>query len=207
MICELRNIQKKFEEKTVFKNFNLSVKQGDFIGITGNSGSGKSTLLNMMGLLESPDEGIINMYDKQNVKPNTRSAQKLLRHKIGFLFQNFALIDDKSVNYNLDIACLDKKHWNKTNKMQLLDKLRLDVPLNKKAYHLSGGEQQRLALARLMIKDCDLILADEPTGSLDQTNRNAVLDVLSQLNRDGKTIVVVSHDPFVIEQCQKEIKL
>ncbi|WP_152598501.1 ATP-binding cassette domain-containing protein [Heyndrickxia coagulans] len=141
------------------------------------------------------------------VKPNSHTAQKLLRHKIGFLFQNFALIDDKSVNYNLDLACVDKKRWDKNSKTQLLEKLQLDVSLNKKVYHLSGGEQQRLALARLIMKDCDFILADEPTGSLDQTNRNTVLDILSQLNHNGKTIVIVSHDPFVMERCQRVVNL
>ncbi|MEK6461054.1 putative bacteriocin export ABC transporter [Heyndrickxia coagulans] len=203
----MQNIYKSFGDKIVFENFNILINQGDFLCIAGNSGTGKSTLLNMMGLLERPDSGTINVFGKQNVKPNSHTAQKLLRHKIGFLFQNFALIDDKSVNYNLDLACVDKKRWDKNSKTQLLEKLQLDVSLNKKVYHLSGGEQQRLALARLIMKDCDFILADEPTGSLDQTNRNTVLDILSQLNHNGKTIVIVSHDPFVMERCQRVVNL
>nr|WP_130808300.1 putative bacteriocin export ABC transporter [Senegalia massiliensis] len=206
-MCELHNIYKSFDGKVVFENFSLNINQGDFLCITGNSGSGKSTLINIMGLLEQPDSGTVNVCGNKDVKPNSPTSQKLLRHQIGFLFQNFALIDDKSVNYNLDVACVNKKRWDKNKKIQLLEKLQLDVSLNKKVYHLSGGEQQRLALARLLIKDCDLIFADEPTGSLDYDNRDIVLKFLHQLNNEGKTIVIVSHDQYIKKHCQKVINL
>lgn len=171
------------------------------------SGAGKSTLLNIMGLLEPTDSGTVNLFGEKEIKPNTYRAQKMLRYKIGFLFQNFGLIDDQSVSDNLDVACVKKKRWDKNKKRQLLDTLGLDVSLKNKVYHLSGGEQQRLAIAGLLIKDCDLILADEPTGSLDVANRNVVLDILSQLNDDGKTIVIASHDPYVMERTQRVIEL
>nr|WP_221437350.1 putative bacteriocin export ABC transporter [Gracilibacillus halotolerans] len=203
----MNNISKSFGDKVVIDRFSLKIDQGDFICIAGVSGSGKSTLLNIIGLLDAPDSGVIHVFGKQKVKPNTRVSRKLLKHKIGFLFQNFALVDDKSVNYNLDIASVDKKRLNKDNKIQLLKQLQLDIPLTKKVYQLSGGEQQRLALARLIMKDCELILADEPTASLDSKNRDIVLEFLFQLNKEGKTIVIVSHDPYIKEQCKRVISL
>lgn len=209
-ICELHDVSKSFGKKIIFDDFSLLIKQGEQICITGKSGSGKSTLLNIMGLLENPDSGIINICGATNVKANSRQAQHLLRTKIGFLFQNFALIDDKSVNYNLDIACINlklpKSKWNE-KKIEVLKDLQLDISLQEKVYNLSGGEQQRLALGRILLKNCDLILADEPTGSLDIFNRDKTLDILSQLNNEGKTIVLISHDPYIVSKCHRVIEL
>lgn len=209
-ICELHNINKCFGEKIIFDKYNLDIKQGEQICITGKSGSGKSTLLNIMGLLEKPDNGTINICGKTDVKVNSRQAQNLLRRKIGFLFQNFALINDKSVSYNLDIACINSKmpksKWN-NKKIKILRDLQLDVSLKEKVYNLSGGEQQRIALARILLKNCDFILADEPTGSLDISNRDITLDILSELNRKGKTIVLVSHDPYIVNNSSRVVYL
>jgi putative ABC transport system ATP-binding protein len=126
-ICELNHIHKSFGDKVIFEDYSLRVNHGDFLCISGNSGAGKSTLLNIMGLLERPDSGTVHVFGEQDVKPNTRTANKMLRHKIGFLFQNFGLIDDKSVSYNLDIDCVKKKRWDKNKKRQLLEKLQLYV--------------------------------------------------------------------------------
>ncbi|SHK31786.1 ATP-binding cassette domain-containing protein, partial [Paramaledivibacter caminithermalis] len=162
------------------------------------------------GLLENPDTGTINVCGATDVKANSRQAQHLLRTKIGFLFQNFALIDDKSVSYNLDIACINSKiprsKWN-DKKTKLLKDLQLNISLKEKVYNLSGGEQQRLALARILLKNCDLIFADEPTGSLDISNRDIILDILSQLNRKGKTIVLVSHDSYIVNNSRRVVEL
>lgn len=209
-ICELHGISKSFGKKTIFNDFSLKIEQGDQICITGKSGSGKSTLLNIMGLLEKADSGTINMCGVKDVKANSRQAQNLLRTKIGFLFQNFALIDDKSVDYNLDIACINSKvpksKWH-NKKLELLKELQLDISLKDKVYNLSGGEQQRLALARILLKNCEVIFADEPTGSLDIYNRDITLDILSKLNRDGKTIIMVSHDPYIVNKSRKVVEL
>jgi len=167
-------------------------------------------LLYMMGLLETPDSGVINLFQYKDIKPNSKIAKTILRNKIGFLFQNFALIDDKTVDYNLDIAHinskLSKSKWHQ-RKQDVLEELHLDVSLNEKIYKLSGGEQQRVALARILLKDCDLILADEPTGSLDVQNRDAMIDILRKLNKEGKTIVIVSHDPYIANACNRIINL
>ncbi len=209
-ICELHSISKAFGEKVIFEDFSLTIEQGDQICISGKSGSGKSTLLNIMGLLESPDAGTVNVCGITDVKANSRQARHLLRTKIGFLFQNFALIDDKSVGYNLDIACVNSKipksKWN-DRKTELLKDLQLDISLKEKVYKLSGGEQQRLALARILLKNCGLIFADEPTGSLDIANRDITLDILLRLNRTGKTVVLVSHDPYIVNKSRRVVEL
>ena len=129
----------------------------------------------------------------------------LLRNKISYLFQNFALLNDKTVAYNLEIATHFLKYDKKTRAMkfaQALERVGLSGFEQKKVYQLSGGEQQRIALARIMLKPSELILADEPTGSLDEGNRNKVMEILGQLNDEGKTIIVVTHDSE-IEKCAK----
>lgn len=205
--CELLNVNKSFEDKHILKDFSLEINQGELICISGQSGAGKSTLIHILGLLEKADTGVINVCGQDNLKPNSRQAKKLLRHNIGFLFQNFALIDDKSVSYNLNIGFVKKGRLDKKKKLELLKELELDVTLDDKVFQLSGGEQQRLAIARLLVKDCDLILADEPTGSLDEANRAKVLDILMRLNKAGKTIIIVSHDPYVMNRCSRVIHL
>lgn len=209
-ICSLENINKSYDDKVIFKNFSIEIDEGEFICITGGSGSGKSTLLNIIGLLDSINSGKVNLFNFTDLKPNTRKTSFLLKNHIGFLFQNYALIDEKTVNYNLDIAknssTLTKTKWNQLKK-EVLKKMELDIPLNQKIYKLSGGEQQRIAIARIILKDCDLILADEPTGSLDTKNRNLVLEILKDLNRNNKTIIMVSHDPYVVNISNRVINL
>ncbi len=209
-ICSLENINKSYDDKVIFKNFSIEIDEGEFICITGGSGSGKSTLLNIIGLLDTINSGKVNLFNFTDLKPNTRKASFLLKNHIGFLFQNYALIDEKTVNYNLDIAknssTLTKTKWNQLKK-EVLKKMELDIPLNQKIYKLSGGEQQRIAIARIILKDCDLILADEPTGSLDTKNRNLVLEILKDLNRNNKTIIMVSHDPYVVNISNRVINL
>lgn len=210
MICELINISKSFKDKIIFDKFSLKIEKGDYVCITGQSGSGKSTLLNIIGLLDSPDKGIINICGKNNVKSNSKQSQILLRNNIGFLFQNFGLIDDKTVGYNLDLVCknssIPKKQWKIKQEKLLLD-LKLNISLSEKVYNLSGGEQQRVALGRILLKDSELILADEPTGSLDYLNRNLVLEILEQLNKAGKTIIIVTHDSYIVDKCSNVIRL
>ena len=135
----------------------------------------------------------------------------LLRTRIGYLFQNGALIDDATIGANLDVALRYQRITRRDreqSKVEALQQVGLDsLALRQPVYGLSGGEQQRVAMARLLLKPCDLILADEPTGSLDPVNRDAVLQSLQDLNRQGKTIVIVTHDPVVAAACVREIDL
>ena len=209
-IVELANVSKAFEGKELFKGFSLSIEQGEMIAITGNSGSGKTTLLNMIGLLERCDSGQIVIRNQSNVKVNSRAARKLLRETISYLFQNFALVEDETVKYNLSLA-LKYAHGTAQQKVEKMRKALDSVGLagfeNKRIFRLSGGEQQRVAIARIILKPCEIVLADEPTGSLDQTNRGIILDMIKAINADGKTVIIVTHDPYVAECCTRQIKL
>lgn len=167
-------------------------------------------MLNIIGLLEDFDEGELVIHGYVNVKPNSKLANKILRNNICYLFQNFALVDDETVEYNLKIALKYVKGSKKQKEAQIMEKLNY-VGLNnfekRPIYELSGGEQQRVAIARIMLKPCDIVLADEPTGCLDERNRDIVIGFLKDLNRQGKTIILVTHDKYVAEQCRRIIRL
>lgn len=202
-MIEVKNLNKRFGDNELFNNYSFKIKKGDFICFSGVSGVGKTTLLNMIGHIEPFDKGEILIDGK---KYNTNKDRlEFFQSKVGFLFQNFALIENKTVKENLNII----KKNNRTNYTikQVLRKVGLENKLNSKVYTLSGGEQQRIALARLYLKKCDLILADEPTGSLDSKNANIVMKILKQLNNDGKTIIIVTHDNKIKEKVGKVIEI
>jgi len=209
-IVELNNITKKYGNKKLFDKFSLKINKNELVAITGPSGKGKTTILNMIGLLEEFDEGELLIDGQKNIKVNSSKATKILREKIGYLFQNYALVDDETVYYNLDLALKYVKN-NRKEKNELIKKALNDVGLKgfekRKIYELSGGEQQRVAIARIILKPCKVILADEPTGSLDEKNRDLVLDLLKKLNSEGRTIVLVTHDEFVANQCDRIINI
>lgn len=209
-VIELNNITKKYGSKKLFDNFSLKINKNELVALTGPSGKGKTTILNMIGLLETFDEGELLIDGQKNIKVNSSKATKILREKIGYLFQNCALVDDETVYYNLDLALKYVKN-NRKEKNELIKKALNDVGLEgferRKIYELSGGEQQRVAIARIILKPCKVILADEPTGSLDEKNRDLVLELLKKLNNNGKTIVLVTHDEFVANQCDRIINI
>ena len=209
-MIELKNITKKFENKTVFANFNLQIDQNEMVAIIGPSGSGKSTLLNILGLIDKVDDGDYQFEQYINIKPNSRLAQKIIREKISYLFQNFALIEEDTVLQNLLLALKYVKQ-SKKEKTEIitaaLQKVGLSEYLNSKIYELSGGQQQRIAVARAIIKPSELVLADEPTGSLDSKNRDEIIKLLLELNDAGKTVIVVTHDSHVAEKCHRVLEL
>lgn len=204
-IVKLTNITKRFGSKIVLDNLSLNIEQGDFISVTGSSGKGKTTLLNIIGLIDEPSSGDIEICGYRNPKFFKKEGINLLRNNISYLFQNYGLIEDKDVLYNLRIASRFLKMDKKTERKMftsVLSEVGLVGYEKRKIYELSGGEQQRVALARILIKPAELILADEPTGSLDPDNRDMVMKVLQKINNDGKTIVVVTHD-IEVAQCSK----
>lgn len=209
-IIELKNITKSFGENIVLKDFNLSVEKGSMLAIIGESGCGKTTLMNIMGLLEDFQKGTLKINNNIFI-PNSRKIKTpLLRNTISYLFQNFALIDNQTVSYNLDIALKYMKKSKKEKeiiKSKALKEVSLSNMLNRKIYQLSGGEQQRVAIARAIIKPSEIILADEPTGSLDEKNKINTVDFLKLLNQRGKTIIIVTHDLLIAESCSKVIEL
>ncbi|CAI2669762.1 Macrolide export ATP-binding/permease protein MacB (plasmid) [Apilactobacillus kunkeei] len=194
---KIKNLNKSFKDNQIFKNFYLDIPKNKITTIFGSSGSGKSTLLNMIGLLEKYDSGTIQILGVPIPKINSDKAMKLRRNTISYLFQNFGLIESNTIYDNLSIALEYEKlsHKDKILKMEkALIEVSLRKPLNTKVYNLSGGEKQRLAIAMVSIKPSEIILADEPTGSLDPRNRDYVMQKLIELNKKGKTIVIVSHD-------------
>ena len=209
-VIRLEGICKRFGEKNLFSNLSMQIEQGEFVSIMGESGAGKTTLLNIMGMLEPPDRGTVTICGQQSSGFSSRTATALRRNHISYLMQNYGLMDTETVKYNLSISVHFKK-LSKAQKKQLfssaLERVGLPGYEKRKIYTLSGGEQQRIALAKIIVKSPQLILADEPTGSLDARNRDIVLAMLRQLNEEGKTIVVVTHDPTVSACAKRHIIL
>lgn len=205
----LKDISKSFGNHVILEHFNLTIEDGDMLAITGESGKGKSTLLNIIGLLESYQSGALIFNDIRNPKINSKQATLLRRSTIGYLFQNFALMENCTVEENLNWALAYQKVKNRKRMIaQALEKANLPAEMMKqKVVELSGGEQQRVAIARLFLKPCNVVLADEPTGSLDPTNRDLVISLLKQLNDGGKTVVIVTHDMLVAGSCPKRLEL
>lgn len=209
-IVELKHLSKAYGERKLFQDFNLTVKEGEMICIAGPSGSGKSTILNMIGMFEKPDQGEIYFKGEILPTPSTKAGRKIMHDHIFYLFQNFALVEDESIDYNLEIPLMDTKITKKAKrqmKEKALAKVGLSASLKEKIFHLSGGEQQRAAIARGYLREFDLILADEPTGSLDEKNRDEVIKLLKGFQQEGKTVIIVSHDPVVMESCERIIKI
>lgn len=202
-MIEIRNLTKKFGQKTLFENLNVTIQQGEFVIISGNSGCGKTTLLNIIGGIEPADAGsvLVNGYDLLK-KFNKRQYYGEI---VSFIFQNFALIENKTVKQNFEL--INPKNRSALTFEEALKKVGLSDKLNEKVYTLSGGEQQRIALARIYLKKAQVILADEPTGSLDKGNAEIVLNILKDLNERGMTIIVVTHDEDIKESAPKIVEL
>lgn len=208
-VIELKNVSKSYDKK-ILNNLSIKIEENEIVAIVGESGKGKSTLLNIIGLLEDADSGEVIIDNEKGIKINSSKATKIIREKISYLFQNFALIEQETVFENLEIA-LKYVKLKKADKIDLIKSALKSVDLEgyekRKIYELSGGEQQRVAMARVVLKPSKIVLADEPTGSLDVNNRNKIMSLLKQLNKKGKTIVIVTHDREVANSCDRIIEL
>lgn len=174
----------------------LHVEQGEFVAIMGPSGCGKSTLLNILGTLDSPTSGSYFFEGKQVDKMNENQLTALRKNNLGFIFQSFNLIDELTVyeNVELPLVYMGVKTAQRKEKVnKVLEKVNLLYRANHYPQQLSGGQQQRVAIARAVVTDCKLLLADEPTGNLDSVNGVEVMELLSELNRQGTTIIIVTH--------------
>jgi putative ABC transport system ATP-binding protein len=209
-MIEIINMSKSFDKKIIFKDFNYKIHDGTMLAIVGKSGSGKSTLLNILGLLDHNYEGDI-LYDSVNIsKGKKRKIIEYIRNNINYLFQNYALIENETVEYNLLLA-LEYEQISKKEKNVRITNVLKSVDLsdynNKKIYTLSGGEQQRVALARIMLKRGNVILADEPTGNLDYNNTFKVIDILKSFKKEGKMVIIVTHNENIAKECDEIIYL
>lgn len=208
MSVRVENLDKKYGDKILFSDFNMKIEEGEMVAITGDSGKGKTTLLNIISGLERADKGNIYINEKLNPFHNKKDSIQLYREEISFLFQNYALISDITVEENIDIALKYISRFERREKKEAaLKRVGLESKKKEKVYKLSGGEQQRVALARIMVKKSSIILADEPTGALDPTNRDGVISILKDFQKEGKSVLIVTHDPVVAKECQRIIQL
>lgn len=205
-MIDLINVGKSYDGRPILSNFSLSIKKNEFVSIVGPSGAGKTTVLNLMGLLDKPDYGDVKIGGYIN--PINKEVMQLRRDFFGYVFQNYVLMDNDTVLNNLLISKKYNADFNKETIMDTLEKVGLNINLlNKKIYQLSGGEQQRVALARVLLKPFKIILADEPTGNLDDINKRIVVNLLNEVRKSGKTIVCVTHDGGIADQSDRVIHI
>ena len=213
-MIRLRNVSKVYRtdrvETLALDNVNLEVAPGDFLAVMGPSGCGKSTLLNLMGLLDEPSDGEVALDGDPIERYRDRRLAGLRNRKIGFVFQQFHLIPDRSVVDNVEIPLLYRRMSNRERRRRALAALER-VGLSSRVHHdptqLSGGQQQRVAIARAIVGEPKLLLADEPTGNLDSQMGDDVMEILEELNADGATVVMVTHDPRLARRTRRTVRL
>jgi len=221
-LIELKDLNKEYSNGEIstyaLKNVNLKIYDGDMIAIMGPSGAGKSTLLNILGCLDKHSSGMYVLRGKKIDDFSKKELSKVRNREIGFIFQNFALIPEYTVRENLELpllyknnSCNKRDKLNKKQRMNIIEKALKNVLIpnliDKKPSHLSGGQQQRVAIARALINNPNIILADEPTGALDQKTGQEIMNLLKKINKCGKTIIIVTHDSSIASYCDKRIEV
>lgn len=208
-MIELQHIWKQFGSRIIFSDLNLNFQSGMVYALIGDSGCGKTTLLNMLAKLETFDKGEI-VYKGKSL--TSLKNEEFYRNELGYLFQNFGLLESQTIRENLELGLIGKKKNKKQEKerllLQALQAVRLDyLSLNQKIYELSGGEAQRVALAKIILKDPPLILADEPTASLDPKNSKEIMEILLELRNANRTIIIATHNPSIWKMADQVIRL
>jgi putative ABC transport system ATP-binding protein len=214
-VVELQEIAKTYKSGSnsiyALKGVNLSIKKGDFLTIMGASGSGKSTLLNLIGCLDTPTKGVIKVNDVDISKLDDEKLTAIRRSSIGFIFQQFNLIPTLTVLENIELPMVFNRISETARRkraLSLLEQVSLDLKYaTHRPYELSGGQQQRVAIARALANSPSLLLADEPTGNLDTKTGREIMELLCFLNLNGTTMVVVTHDPKLMDYSNRNIKL
>ncbi len=197
-------------ETTALAGVNLEVKSGEFVAIMGPSGCGKSTLLNIVGLLDNPSEGDFQFTDIEISGFSERKRADLRKSNIGFVFQSFNLIDELTVYENIELPLIYLKHSSSERKKrveEVMESMKIMHRRNHFPQQLSGGQQQRVAISRAVVAKPKLILADEPTGNLDSANGQEVMNLLTELNENGTTVIMVTHSPIDAEYAHRVIHL
>lgn len=208
-MIELQHIWKQFGSRIIFSDLNLNFQSGIVYALIGDSGCGKTTLLNMLAKLETFDKGEI-VYKGKSL--TSLKNEEFYRNELGYLFQNFGLLESQTIRENLELGLIGKKQNKKQEKerllLQALQAVRLDyLSLNQKIYELSGGEAQRVALAKIILKNPPLVLADEPTASLDPKNSKEIMEILLELRNANRTIIIATHNPSIWKMADQVIHL
>lgn len=209
MLIELKGIKKQFKNgskiENILENLDLQIYEGESVAIKGRSGCGKSTLLNILGGLTPFDDGEMH-FNEMNISNVTESQRAEFRKKnIGFITQNFHLLDDRSIYENISLPLQYLKMNKKQIKMrveEVISDMEIEHTISREVSKLSGGERQRIAIARAIVKKPLILLADEPTGSLDEQTENSILNIFNKLHQQGMTMVIVTHDDTVSNSCQ-----
>ena len=214
-IVELKDINKFYkvgkEKVHILKSINLNIEKGEFVMIMGKSGSGKTTLLNILGFLDKFDEGEYIFNNKDVTRLNESERSNFRNLNIGFIFQQFNLINTLNIYQNVELPMIYNNKYSKQEKREQIENnlsiVGLLDKMNQKPLQLSGGQQQRDAIARALVNNPEIIFADEPTGSLDSDTGIEIMDLLKELNKQGKTIIMVTHDEDLTKYASKVIKL
>ncbi len=213
-MIKLQNVEKVYRTSSIetlaLNNINIDVKKGEFVSIMGPSGCGKSTLLNIIGLLDAPSKGQIEIDGSPVERYTDKHLAELRNRKLGFIFQSFHLINDLSVIDNVEIPLLYRNTSARQRRelaQEALEKVGLSNRMKHFPKQLSGGQKQRVAIARAIVGNPEIILADEPTGNLDSAMGNEILGILQKLNTDGTTIVMVTHDEAMAKKTDRLIRL
>lgn len=213
-MIQIENISKVFRtsevETVALNHVNLNVKEGEFVAIMGPSGCGKSTLLNILGLLDNPTEGSYKLLGEEVAELKEKERTRVRKGKLGFVFQSFNLIDELNVYENVELP-LTYLGIKASERRRMVEDILKRMNISHRAKHfpqqLSGGQQQRVAIARAVVTECKLLLADEPTGNLDSVNGIEVMELLSELNRQGTTIIIVTHSQRDAKYAHRVIQL
>lgn len=213
-IVEIKNVKKEYtlggETVTALDNVSFTVNKGDFIAIIGPSGSGKSTLMNIIGCLDTPDSGEYYLDGQNAFSLKSKQLAEVRNHKIGFIFQSFNLLTKQSAFENVELPLVYRGIGSKERKeiaMQALKKVGLLERAGHKPTELSGGQQQRVAIARALAGNPPILLADEPTGALDSKTGVEVMSLMKDLNRQGHTIILITHDLEIAKQAKRVIRI
>lgn len=211
-MIDIKGLTKVFKDgdynKVALDDINLKINDGEMVSIMGPSGSGKSTLLNIIACFDDASKGEVYINDNNITSLKKRKKEKFRRDNISFIFQDYALLENFTCYENVELPLLiNKVRSRKTKTLSLLEKMNLLEEKNKKINKLSGGQRQRVAIARALALDTNLILADEPTGALDQKMGEEVTDILRSINKEGKTVIIVTHDEKVANKTDRIIKL
>ena len=206
-LLELNNVTKRYGSLYALDKVSLSIDKGEWIAIMGPSGSGKSTMMNIISCMDKPTEGQVLFDGKDITKYSRRKLTEFHRDKIGLVFQQFHLINYLNAVENVMVAQYYHSMPDEKEALEALERVGLKDRAKHLPSQLSGGEQQRVCIARALINSPELILADEPTGNLDEANENIVLDLFRQLHKEGTSLIVVTHDPEVGEVAERVVRL
>ena len=211
-LIDLRNINKTYrngaQELKVLKNINLTVEEGEFVAIMGPSGSGKSTLMNIIGMLDRPSTGEYFLENEDVANLGDKKLAKVRNNQIGFVFQQFFLLSKLNALQNVELPLIYagvSQGSRKNLAKQYLEKVDLGTRMTHLPSELSGGQKQRVAIARALVNNPSIILADEPTGALDTKTGEQIMELLMELNAEGKTIIMVTHEPEIAAYAKRQI--